>query len=135
MGASTQNDDQEPISQINVVPFVDIVLVVLIIFMVTTPIIMKPSLNIELPKAGNSESSEAGSFVISIDAAGQVQLNGSPTNEAAIAAQAQSLSSNNPLAQATISADKDVPHGRVIAIMDAIKSGGIKKFAISTDRK
>jgi biopolymer transport protein ExbD len=55
MAASISGDDDEPISQINVTPFVDIILVVLIIFMVTTPIIMKPSINVNLPKAASGE--------------------------------------------------------------------------------
>ena len=45
------SDFDEPIAEINIVPFVDIILVVLIIFMVTTPLIMKPSINVKLPKS------------------------------------------------------------------------------------
>ena len=51
MAAKMGGDNDEPISEINIVPFVDIILVVLIIFMITTPFIVKPSINFNLPKA------------------------------------------------------------------------------------
>ena len=57
MGASFNKDD-EAIADINITPFVDIILVVLIIFMVTTPIIMNPGIKIQLPKAASGEETK-----------------------------------------------------------------------------
>jgi biopolymer transport protein ExbD len=118
MAAKIGGEDDEPIADINIVPFVDIILVVLIIFMVTTPLIMKPSININLPKAGTGDETTPSELSISINAGGEILLNGKPAD-----------------VQAIISADKDVPHGRVVGIIDSVKSGGVKKFAITIDKK
>lgn len=135
MASKISGDNDEPIADINIVPFVDIILVVLIIFMVTTPIIMKPSININLPKAGTGDETTPSELSIGISADGGLALNGKPTDEAAINAYAAELAGKRPDVQAIISADKDVPHGRVVGIIDAVKSGGVKKFAITIDKK
>lgn len=127
--------DDEPLSDINVVPLVDIVLVVLIIFMVTAPMFMKPSINVNLPKAASGDKTQAGQLNISITADGRLNLNGSFVDEAAIAKKAKELFDANPEVQAVISADKNVPHGQVVGVMDTVKSSGVKKFAISIDKK
>lgn len=135
MAGKIGDDDDEPISAINIVPFVDIILVVLIIFMVTTPMIMKPSININLPKAGSGSETTPSELSVGIGAAGEITLNGKPSDEKSITSYAQTLVAKNPETQAIISADKTVPHGTVVGIIDAIKGGGVKKFAITTDRK
>src|SRR4051812_26021874 len=135
MGAKAGGDDDEPISDINIVPFVDIILVVLIIFMVTTPFIMKPSINVNLPKAGSGEDTTPSELTITISADGSVGLNGKATTAEAIMDYAKTLAAKRPDVQAIISADKDVSHGKVVGIIDAVKSGGVKKFAITIDKK
>lgn len=133
--ASQIVEDDEPISAINIVPFVDIVLVVLIIFMVTTPLIMKPSINVNLPKAGAGDETTPSELSIAISKDGSLALNGKPSDETSVNAYAKELATKRPDVQAIISADKDVPHGRVVGVIDAVKSGGVKKFAITIDKK
>jgi len=128
-------DNDEVISTINVTPFVDIILVVLIIFMVTTPIIMKPSINVNLPKAASGDQTQPGKFNIAIDATGNIFLNGKPIEENQIEAAAKQAVQTSPDTQAIISADKDVPHGSVINVIDLVKGAGILRFAISIDKK
>lgn len=135
MGAKIGGSEDEPIADINIVPFVDIILVVLIIFMVTTPFIMKPSININLPKAGSGDDTAPSELSLSIGSSGEVQLNGKPSSDEEIRAYAQTLAGKNPDVQAVISADKETPHGRVVAVIDAVKTGGVKKFAITIDKK
>jgi len=127
--------NDEPISDINIVPFVDIILVVLIIFMVTTPIIMKPSINVNLPQAGSGDESTPSEFSVTVQPSGEITLNGKPSDEAGLNTFATQMITQKPDIQAIIAADKDVPHGRVIAVIDAIKSGGVKRFAITIDKK
>ncbi|NJL25005.1 MAG: biopolymer transporter ExbD, partial [Calothrix sp. SM1_5_4] len=134
MAAKISGDDDEPIADINIVPFVDIILVVLIIFMVTTPFIMKPSINVNLPKAGSGDETAPSELSISI-AQTAVCFKRKPADEAAITAYSRDLSGKRPDVQAVISADKEVPHGRVVSIIDAVKGGGVKKFAITIDKK
>lgn len=135
MAAKLGNSGDEPIADINIVPFVDIILVILIIFMVTAPVILKPSINVNLPQAGSGDNTTPSELTISIQANGDVALNGKSSTEEEIKAYSTEISKTSPETQAIISADKDVPHGRVIGIIDAVKSGGVKKFAITIDKK
>jgi biopolymer transport protein ExbD len=135
MGAKLGGSDDEPISEINIVPFVDIILVVLIIFMVTTPIIMKPSINVNLPQAGSGDETTPSEFAVTVQPDGAIVLNGKPSDEAAVTEFAKEMIAKRPDIQAIISADKDVPHGRVVTVIDVIKSAGVKRFAIATDKK
>ena len=128
-----QSDDV--LAEINVVPLVDVILVVLIIFMVTAPMIMKPSISVNLPKSGAGDSTKPSKLSISISAAGQLQLDGKNVSENEISEAAKQEYAKNPDVQAIISADKDVSHGKVVSILDVVKSVGVKRFAISIDKK
>ena len=134
-GPARSSSGDEPIAEINIVPFVDIILVVLIIFMVTTPVIMKPSINVNLPEAGSGDESTPTKLSIGISSEGAASLNGKATNEEEIKNYATEMVKQKPDVQAIISADKDVSHGRVVTIIDAVKSAGVKRFAITIDKK
>ena len=123
------------ISEINIVPMVDVILVVLIIFMVTAPMIMKPSININLPKAASGEATVPSKLNISISPDGKINLDGKTVDETQVQSAAIEEVKKNPDIQAIISADKDVPHGRVVSVLDIVKGAGVKKFAISIDKK
>lgn len=128
-----QQDDV--IAEINVVPLVDIILVVLIIFMVTAPMIMKPSISVNLPKSGSGDATKPSKLNITIAPNGQIQLDGRTVTESEIRSAAQQEFDKNPEVQAIIAADKEVAHGQVVSVLDIIKSVGVKRFAISIDRK
>jgi biopolymer transport protein ExbD len=134
MGASFGGDNDEPIAGINITPFVDIILVVLIIFMVTAPMILKPSINVNLPDAASGEKSTPGKLQISISKAGEIFLNGEASTMDGIKTFATQLATESADSQAVIAADKDVSHGTVVSLIDAVKSAGIKKFAISIEQ-
>jgi biopolymer transport protein ExbD len=134
MAAKFDSQD-DVIAEINVVPLVDVILVVLIIFMVTAPMIMKPSINVNLPKSATGDSTKPSKLNISIAADGQVQLDGKKVSDADVMNAAKDEFSKNPDVQAIISADKDVSHGKVVSILDIVKSAGVKRFAISIDKK
>lgn len=129
------DQNEEMMSEINVVPLVDIILVVLIIFMVTAPMIMKPSINVNLPKAASGDATTPSKLNISISGDGKMVLDGQRVDDAQVQAKALEEVGKNPDVQAIIAADKDVPHGRVVAVLDIVKSAGVKKFAISIDKK
>ena len=135
MGSPLGGDDKDAISEINVTPFVDIILVVLIIFMVTTPIIMKPSINVNLPKAKSGDSTETSKLSITIDSTGLVYLNGQKSTQEELREHVAQVAKTNPEQQAIISADAGVAHGTVVSILDLVKAAGLHKFAISIDRK
>ena len=135
MAAFDSGNDNEAIADINVVPLVDIILVVLIIFMVTAPMFMKPTINVNLPKAASGDQTAPSKLNIALTADGRINLNGTFVSEAEVQAKATEEVSKNIETQAIISADKDVPHGKVVALLDIVKSSGVKKFAISIDKK
>jgi biopolymer transport protein ExbD len=128
-------DEQDVISEINVVPLVDIILVVLIIFMITAPMFIKPSINVNLPKAASGDQTTPSKLNIGLTADGRINLNGSFVNEDAVQQKAAEELAKNPDVQAIISADKDVPHGKVVGVLDIVKGVGVKKFAISIEKK
>ncbi len=126
--------EDEVLSDINVVPLVDIILVVLIIFMVTAPMFIKPTINVNLPKAASGDQSTPSQLSVALTADGRINLNGAFVDEDAVSKKAAEELGKNPEVQAIISADKDVAHGRVVAILDRVKGVGVKKFAISIEK-
>ena len=126
-------EDEGPIAEMNVVPLVDIVLVVLIIFMVSAPIIMKPAMPIELPKGKSGETIRDKNLAILISAEGSVYVDGQLISDEALQDLVKVKLAQNPDLMVLISADRTSQHGVVVKIMDAIKSLGVKKFGISVD--
>lgn len=135
MAGGSNFDDDDAISGINVTPLVDITLVLLIIFMVTTPMIMRPSININLPKAASSDQSAPSELSITISKEGVIYVNGTKVDENALKIQAADLALKKPDIQAMISADKETAHGVVINVIDIVKTAGVKKFAINIEKK
>ena len=133
--AFKNSSDDEILSEINVVPLVDVILVVLIIFMVTAPVIMKPSIGVNLPKAASGEATKPSKLSIVIRGDGQLSLDGKKVDGEEIKRVAAQEIQLNPDIQAVIAADKDVAHGLVVSVLDMVKSAGVKKFAISIDKK
>lgn len=133
--AQKYGQDNDAISEINVVPLVDIILVVLIIFMVTAPMFIKPTINVNLPKAASGDKTTASKLNIALTADGRINLNGTFVNEEVVRTKALEEVTKNQEVQAIISADKDVPHGKVVSLLDIVKTAGVKKFAISIDKK
>jgi biopolymer transport protein ExbD len=129
------DSSDDVMAEINVVPLVDVILVVLIIFMVTAPMIMKPSINVNLPKAASGEATTPSKLNITISSDGKLNLDGKMVEDSEVQAAAVAEVKKNPEIQAIISADKDVPHGRVVSVLDVVKGAGVKKFAISIDKK
>lgn len=130
----TSHDDDQPISEINVTPLVDVTLVLLIIFMVTTPMIMKPSINVNLPQAASGDQSTPGELDITISKTGEIFANGARVDDETLKQKAVELVSQKPESQAMISADRETPHGTVIKAIDIVKTAGIKKFAINIEK-
>jgi biopolymer transport protein ExbD len=133
MAASVADNDGE-IADINVVPLVDIILVVLIIFMVTAPAFVKPSVKVNLPQSGSADESPASELQIAIDLQGRVHVNGTEQTEEQLKAMAEAEVKRNPQTQAVVAADKDLPYWQVVQVLDWIKTAGIAQFSITTDR-
>jgi biopolymer transport protein ExbD len=124
----------ETISEINMVPLIDIILVVLIIFMVTAPALIKPSVEVSLPEAASGDETTPSLLNIAITADGQVLLNNEEVDEEEAKNLSKAEVERNQDVQAVIIADRDLPYGQVIRVLDWIKSSGVKNFAVTTDK-
>jgi biopolymer transport protein ExbD len=128
MAGSSQNDD-ELIAGINVTPLVDITLVLLVVMMITAKAIVSQALPMDLPKAA-SGSEQQDVFSVSLGAAGETAVNQQRVpSEDAILAMAREAHTKNPEVRAVIKADAQVPHGRVVRVMDLLKQANIAKVA------
>ena len=128
--------DDEPIAAINVVPLVDIILVVLIIFMVTAPLVLKPTIDINLPKASSGEESSVPTALnIAVSSAGEIRLNGQVSTLQDVTAFAAKTVSEKPDTPAILQADKSVTLERLTEIIDVVKSAGVKRVAFSIEKK
>lgn len=130
--ASGASDDT--ISDINIVPLVDIILVVLIIFMVTAPTAIRSAMQVELPSAGSADQAQDTELNVAISADGLVYFNNQEVDQNQMDKLIHVELEKNVQAQAIVSADRFVDHGRVIEVLDWLKSSGVKSFAVSTDK-
>src|SRR3954464_5756138 len=96
MGAQLGGDDDAPIAEINVVPLVDIILVVLIIFMVTAPLVLKPSIDINLPKASTGDATPTTPLNVTVTKDGHIMLNGKTSTIEDVTVYATQLVKTNP---------------------------------------
>lgn len=127
-------DDNQPIAEINIIPFVDIILVILIIFMVTAPFIIKTGFSLDLPKASSSHTVKDAKINITITVNGEVLLNGNPFDIKTIEDHLKDNKMKPDDTRVIISADKNVLHGKVISVINDMKSVGLKKIAIATKK-
>ncbi len=131
MAASSENDDG--IVGINVTPLVDIMLVLLLIFMVTSSYIVQDSIEVELPRAATGgESLETTlTFVLATD--GALYLNGELTTREQAAERCAEAAAQGGEPQAVIAADKRVSHGDVISPIDLVRQNGVYRFALNIE--
>jgi biopolymer transport protein ExbD len=128
-GGAFQEAD-EAITGINVTPLVDITLVLLIIFMVTTKIVMNSSVPLDLPKAATGTSDVQVVFSIVMAADGRALVDGKAIpNDDAILQLARDAATQHPDLRAVIKADAAVTHGRVIHVLDLLKQAHVNKIA------
>ena len=133
-------DDDDIISSINVTPLVDIVLVLLIIFMVTTEVVHESErprvIPVDMPSAASAEEMlSKGMLDLVIDQKGTLFINGEKSDQAGLKTAIDTIKATNVLPQALISADKDVPHGEVAQLMDYLRINKVFQVAINTKKQ
>lgn len=133
--SGSASDEMGPISGINVTPFVDVVLVLLVIFMVTAPALMKDVMGIQLPKASSGDQKAVQSLGIAVTRQGQILVNGQLSGDSVVQEKVQELMRSDPDAQVIISADTEAMHGDVVKAVDLVKSAGASRFALQIERK
>jgi biopolymer transport protein ExbD len=121
------------ITDINVTPLVDIMLVLLIIFMLTAHLIAKQAIEVDLPRASQSTTLPPTTITVTLTRDGALYLNSKPTTPDALRSAIKDAVAQDPKTQAIIVGDKAVSHGRVVWVLDTVKALGITSFAIQID--
>src|SRR5258706_1754240 len=119
------------LSDINVTPLVDVILVLLMIFMVTAPM-MTCGIDVRLPKTESGADAADQRLVVSIDAENTVCLNDRPVNLALLTDRLKTEMKRTGLDFVFLRADQDVPYGRVMLVMDEIKKAGADRVGMVT---
>ena len=133
--AAKLDDQDDGINEINITPFVDVVLVLLVIFMVTAPAMMKESLKVNLPKTLTSDiTSKADSIGIAITKDGQVLFNGKLISAENLQNELRTISLKAPETNFLISADTDTRHGEVVKMIDRLKKNNLNRFALQVEK-
>ena len=129
--AKSQSTDTE-ISDINIVPLVDIILVVLIIFMITSQAQKQNQIDMNLPEASFSDKKSELPISISVNKSREIFINQKLTDLNELRGQLGTELNKNPEISAVVSADKDLDYGYVISVMDVAKSAGVKELSVTT---
>lgn len=135
MAGFNSGGDDDVIVGINVTPLVDITLVLLIIFMVTTSYIVKQQIKVDLPKAASGEAEVQSTLTFKISKDGDYYMDGNKTQLSSIGAVVKRRVKAEPKIRAIIAADKGVEYGRVVDLIDTIKQNGLDKFALNIEKK
>ena len=124
--------NKSALAEINVTPLVDVMLVLLIIFMVTAPLLQQ-GIDVNLPQAKGREMPPEERINIVIKRGGVIYMNNNPVSSAELINKLSSISKLNP--NVYLKADKDVPYGMVVQVMGDIKEAGIEKLGMITEPK
>ena len=119
------------LSEINVTPLVDVILVLLIIFMVTAPM-MSRGIDVRLPKTESGSDANEDRLVVSVDRDSTIYLNDRPVNLALLTDKLKSEMQRTGTDFIFLKADQDVSYGRVMSVMDQIKRAGADKVGMVT---
>ena len=135
MSFGTQDDNDEVMNEINMTPLVDVMLVLLIIFIITVPV-MKHAVNVDLPRATNqAQEVKPQTIRLSVDAQGSYYWNETRVDDASLPALLEAEAAKNPQPDLHIRGDKDVRYERVAQVMAAAQRAGIKKIGFITEPK
>lgn len=139
MAGGMSGDGDGMINDINVVPLVDIMLCLLVIFMVTTSYVVADSLKVDLPEASTGDATEPSTVMLTYTVNAETKertlyLNGEKSDQEKVRAHIRAeLAAGKKDVQAVIAADKSASHGEVITLIDLVKQEGITKFALNIE--
>ena len=136
MAGRLMDSGDDAITEINVTPFVDVMLVLLVIFMVTANYIVNQSINIQLPKADTGQVIQSRNLAFVIDKESRVYLDGRAVEVAELGEKIKAFmgqQADGTTIQAVISADTATPHGAVVKVIDVIRKNGITELAINVE--
>ena len=123
-----------PMAEINVTPFVDVMLVLLVVFMVTAPL-LTVGVSVELPESAAAPiPGQDEPLAVSIDASGRVFIQDSEVSLETLIPRLQAITQNNPAARIFVRGDKSIDYGRVMEVMGTLNGAGFNRVALITER-
>jgi biopolymer transport protein TolR len=129
-----QRGRYRPLAEINVTPLVDVMLVLLIIFMVTAPL-MTSGVSVDLPKTSSQPlNTDSEPLTVSINAEGAIFLQNEPVDLPDLVAKLQAIAQNNPDRRIFVRGDKSNTYGRIMEVMGTITEGGFTKVALLAEQ-
>ncbi|WP_432199831.1 ExbD/TolR family protein [Erythrobacter sp. W53] len=132
-GRTRRGGRRAPMAEINVTPFVDVMLVLLIIFMVTAPL-LTAGVPIDLPDSrANAIDSPQQSVTISVDAAGNIFIDDAPVEVGNFAAALEAMPRTGEGPDITLRADRGLDYGRVMAVMGELNRAGLNRISLLTN--
>ncbi|MCA0241907.1 MAG: biopolymer transporter ExbD [Proteobacteria bacterium] len=132
-GRLQRSPASRPMSDINMTPLIDVMLVLLVIFIVTAPL-MSSSLKLELPHAEAARPSDAPAFIaLAIDAEGRVFLGDQPVAAEALVERVREAARGDPATEVQLRADQRVPYGRVAELIGAVQQAGLTRIGFVTE--
>ena len=127
-GRLERTPSPRPMGDINVTPLVDVMLVLVVIFILTAPL-LTTSIRLELPRTdGATPGAGAVAITLVVDAAGQAYLDGQPLSQPALAERLRRLGAERPDTEVQLRADAAVPYGRVVEVMGAAHLAGLQRI-------
>ncbi|HET9645220.1 MAG TPA: biopolymer transporter ExbD [Burkholderiaceae bacterium] len=122
-----------PMSEINMTPLIDVMLVLLVIFMITAPL-MTSSLKLDLPQAEGARPSDAPQFItVTIDPKGDLFFGDEKLAQPAFVERLSASGKGNPQLEVQLRADKTVPYGRVAEVLGLIQQAGLSRIGFITE--
>ena len=117
-----------PMSDINMTPLIDVMLVLLVIFMITAPL-MTSALRLDLPRAEGAQPSDAPQAIeLAIDAKGQLFVGDVAVDDAVLSERVAEAARSNPATEVQLRADRSVPYGRVAELIGLVQKGGLTRI-------
>jgi biopolymer transport protein TolR len=127
---------QRLVSEINITPFTDVILVLLIIFMITTPLISQASLKVDLPQATNVESlSGASEAIITMTSEGPVYLKGELVSREELKDKLTLLHKENSQLKVVLESDRLVKFNEIVSVLDIVTGIGVQKLEIAATKE
>jgi biopolymer transport protein TolR len=127
-GRLERSTGPQPMSDINMTPLIDVMLVLLVIFMITAPL-MTSSLKLDLPQTDAAQPADTPAFVsVAIDPSGQLYFAEQAVDTAGFAARIADAAKKNPQTEVQLRADKTVPYGRVAELIGMVQKAGVSRI-------
>ena len=132
-GRFTEPASSRPMSEINVTPLVDVMLVLVVIFILAAPLLAS-SIRLDLPQTRQSHpgATATGALVLSLDAAGTVFFDEKPVSDTQLQERLRSLAATAPDSEVQLRADTRVPYGRVVHLIEALQLAGLQRIGFAT---